>query len=67
MTPEQRARFRGFCLVAILGSLVVIAGSIGAVRAIHANQFLAQQGWTALSLLGVAIVFFSWRRFSKSD
>lgn len=67
MTPKERARFNRFCLVTILGSLVVIAGGIGAIRAIYANEFLAQQGWTALSLLGSAVVFFAWRRFSNSN
>jgi hypothetical protein len=67
MTPDQRARFYRFCLVAILGSLVVIASSIEAIRAIYDNEFLAQQGWMALSLFGVAIVFFGWWRFAKSN
>jgi hypothetical protein len=67
MTPERRAKFTRFCLVAIVGSLVAVVGSVGAIRAIYANEFLVQQGWTALSLLGGAIVFFAWRRFSKSN
>jgi hypothetical protein len=67
MTPEQRARFHRFCWIAILGSLVVIAGSIEAVRAIYANDFWAQQGWMMLSFFGGAIVFLAWRRFSRTD
>jgi len=67
MTPEQRTRFHRFCLVAIFGSLMAIAGSIGAIRAIDADEFWAQQGWIALLLVGGAIVIFAWRRFANSN
>jgi hypothetical protein len=51
----------------ILGSLVVMAGSIGAIRAIYADDFLAQQGWIASMALGCKPVVWGFRRGSKSN
>jgi hypothetical protein len=57
---------RAFWLL-ILGSLVVIAGSIGAIRAVYADDFWSQQGWILLMALGFILVVWGFRRGSKSN
>jgi len=51
----------------ILSSLVVMAGSIGGIRAVYAGDFWAQQGWIVLTLLGGIAAIWGWWRYKKSN
>ena len=51
----------------ILGSLAVIAGGIGGIRAVYVHDFWAQQGWIVLMALGAILAISGVRRGSKKS
>jgi uncharacterized membrane protein HdeD (DUF308 family) len=51
----------------ILGSLIVIGGCVGYIRALNAQDFWARQGWLVLVVLGGLLTFSGTRRGSKSN
>jgi hypothetical protein len=51
----------------ILGGVVALAGSLGMIWAIDANNFWVRQGCFALLMLGFVVVLLAFQRGLKSN
>jgi len=63
MTPG----FKRMIWRTILGSLIVIGGSIGYARALNAQDFWTREGWFVLIVLGGLLTYSGVRHGKKSN